>query len=195
MADSKTLLGVASLVLCTIQYIPYYKGIFEGRVRPHAVTWLIWALIAGIAFAAQLIKGGGAGAWASGYTMLLCTGVFLLSFSRGEKEIVLIDWISLAIGLMALVMWAVTNDPLNAVILAVIANTIGYVPTVRKSIAKPYQEDMRSYAISLIKWVCAIAALDSFNATNLLYPVGATVVTAAFVVMLLIRRNQLRAAA
>ena len=192
MTSNETSWGLASLVLTTIQYIPYFRGIFTGRVKPHVFSWLVWALPAGITFFAQIAKGAGAGAWATGYTTLLCIAVFILSLSRGEKKIVLLDWVTLFCALLAIAVWAMTDDPLGAVILATIANGLGFIPTVRKSIEKPYEESIISYCFSTTKWFCSIIAAQSMTVTTLLFPIASVIMALAFTGFVLMRRDQLK---
>lgn len=187
--------GGAAMVLCTVQYYSYFRGIFAGRVKPHVITWMIWSLIAGIGFAAQLTDHAGAGAWATGYTALLCLAVFALSFSHGDRSVTVIDALTLAFSLAAIVLWRVTSDPLNAVILISVANTLGFIPTIRKSYAKPYGEPIASYLVSNIKWGFALAALTSFTWTSTLYPLAAVGMATVFILFVQLRRFQLKSSA
>ena len=55
------LLGLASVIIGFVGYVPYLWGMYQGKVRPHAFTWLLWGLLTAIAYAAQLSDHAGAG--------------------------------------------------------------------------------------------------------------------------------------
>lgn len=195
MPSTATLWGIASITLATIQYIPYLRSIFGGHSRPHAFTWLVWGLQAVIVFFAQLAKSAGAGTWTTGYTALFCTVIFTLALSRGEKKIVWLDWVTLSCAVLAIVLWIVTKDPLLAVIFTTIAGVLGWVPTVRKSIDKPYEESFASFSIAMVKWFCATMAVESASVTTVLYPATCVITTLMFLSLLVVRRNKLKVAA
>jgi hypothetical protein len=189
--DYKFFFATASVVLSVLQYAPYIRGILLNKIKPHVFSWFIWGLPCGIIFAAQLTQGGGMGTWATAATTAFCTGIFLLSFKHGEKSITLIDWISLGLALIAIFLWMETHDPLLSVVLITLADILGFIPTVRKSIAKPHEEGISAYAGSVVKWIFSMVALDSFSLTTTLYPIAMIVCGALQVVLLVWRRKVL----
>lgn len=194
MSNHETLWGVLSLLLTTYQYVPYFKGIFSGRIKPHAFSWLVWALPGVVVCCAQISKGEGAGSWAAGYSGLLCFIVFILSLTRGEKGITPMDWVMLFCGLAAIAAWLVTDDPLGAVLLSSLATGLAFIPTIRKSRMKPYSESMTTYVVSSIKWITAIAALKSLTLTTLFFPVTSMAMGLGFAAWMEHRRRLLNAA-
>ena len=193
MLHNKNFWGFLSLFLALVQYIPYYRGIWTGRVRPHVFSWLIWVLPVAITFFAQTVKGGGAGAWVSGFSALLTLSVFCLSLKRGETSFTVMDWTTLGLAMAAILSWVVTQDPLMAVIFSSVANILGFVPTARKCMTKPYGESLTSYVASVVKWSCSLLALQSLSLTTIISPLGSIVAGTAFVVFVLMRRSQVPA--
>ncbi len=191
MVDYKSVLGVSATLMAFVQYGPYIKDILKGKTRPHAFSWFVWGLPCGIVFAAQFLGGGGAGSWATGMTAAISTLIFVLSLFYGEKEITLLDWISFAVALLAIVWWIATKDPLLSVVLITVIDIVGFVPTMRKSIKKPREETLSTYVISGLKWILSILAFDGFSFTVLLYPVAMVVANWLFVVLLLLRRRKI----
>ena len=189
--DYKTALGALSVIFALLQYGPYIRDVLRNKTKPHAFSWFVWSLPSGIVFAAQLVKGGEAGAWASGVSTFLCTIIFILCFWRGEKNITRLDVVALLLGLVAIALWIITDDPFDAVVLTTVADLIGFVPTVRKSVAKPYEETASTYLVSVIKWTLSILALGSMSATNVIYPLAMIISNAAMVFFLFYRRKQI----
>ena len=192
MVSNLFLWGAVSVVFTTVQYVPYFRGVFRGKFRPHTFSWLVWGVLAGINFFAQVATDAGPGAWAGGYTALLSLGVFFVSFKHGEKSIVLIDWITMVCALLAIVLWVTTKDPLNATLLATFASCLGWIPTVRKSIQKPHQESIQAYSVSMLKWLCSIFAIQSLSLTTLLAPLASLVTGISFIIFMAVRRAQLK---
>jgi len=187
----KVFLGIFAILIAVYSYIPYFRNLLKGRTKPHAFSWFIWSLLTAIAFFAQISDKGGPGAWVTGFTALACFSIFLLSLKRGEKNIVLFDWLCLIGALVALGLWAVSSGPLLAVILITIIDAFGFLPTFRKSYTKPNEETALTYSLSAIKFAIAIAALDNITVVTTLYPASLVLMNGLFVMMVLMRRKQL----
>jgi hypothetical protein len=187
----QVVLGSVAGVLAVVQYVPYIADVLRGKTKPHAFSWFVWSVPTAIVFAAQVWSGGGAGAWATGISVLMCTAIFALCFFRGERTITRFDWLCLGISMIALALWAVTKEPLGAVILVTIADLLGFGPTIRKSFAKPYEETLNTYLLSGIKWTLSIAALSVFDAITLTYPIAMILGNWGFVAFLIIQRKKL----
>ena len=186
--------GLTSVALATVQYIPYVHGILNGKFKPHIFTWLIWAIPGGVVAVAQAVKGAGAGAWASGYTALLCMGVFLLSLSRGDKKIAAFDWVALFLAGLAIVLWMMVRDPLIAVILTSTSCVLGWLPTIRKSFDSPDSEGLIAWSLAGAKWITSLLAVQTVSWTTALFPATSAVMTLSFVILVVVRRTQLNRA-
>ncbi len=185
------ILGLLATVIALVSYVPYFRDIFARKTRPHAFTWLIWGVLTGIAFVGQIAGHAGPGAWVTGFTAIICTVIAAIAAVDGERTIARLDWIALAGAGIALVIWFLTRGPLLSVILITLIDNIGFVPTLRKSYYRPSEETMSTFAMSGLKWVLGILALDHLSVTTALFPVSIVVASWLFVVMLLVRRRQL----
>src|SRR3989344_7888830 len=125
--DYKIILAGIGIVIGFISYASYFRGIFLGQTKPHVFSWFVWAAINWTAFFAQLVKGGGAGAWITATNALLCSVVAVIAISRGEKEITRSDWLSLFCAVAAIIGWILTKNPLTAVILVSFADLFGII--------------------------------------------------------------------
>ncbi|MDO8593079.1 MAG: hypothetical protein Q7R92_04935 [bacterium] len=189
--DYKSILGVIAVALAIAGDIPYFINIFRKKTKPHIFSWLVWGIEVGVAFFAQLAKGGGAGTWVTGFTALSCLAVAGLALFYGEKKITKIDWASFIGALLGIVFWQLTGDPLLAVILAASVDTLGFVPTFRKAYNKPLEETTTTFSFGAIKFAISLAALESFSLTTALFPATLVLSNSAFVIMVLLRRQAL----
>lgn len=187
----KLILGYIAILLTFLSYIPYLKNIFQGKTKPHIFSWLVWTLITATAFAAQIVKGAGAGAWATGATTIICLIILIFSLFKGEKNLALFDWVGLVMSLAALISWWITRQPILAIFLVTIADAISSSLTFRKGFYKPFEETASTFALNSFKWIIAIFALQSFNVSTWLYPVSLIMTNGAIAIMLVIRRRQI----
>ena len=186
-------IGFSATVIALISYVPYFRDIFARKTKPHAFTWLIWGVLTGIAFVGQIAGHAGAGAWVTGITAFICLVIAALAAVNGERNIARLDWIALVGAGIALVVWFLTRGPLLSVILITVIDNLGFVPTLRKSYYQPAEETVSTFALSGFKWVLGILALERISVVTALFPVSIVVASWLFVVMLLVRRRQLRA--
>ena len=191
MSDYHVVLGVLATLIGIVSYVPYFRDIFSGITKPHPFSWIAWGLLVGVAFVAHVVEGAGPGAWASGITAICCFAIGLLAFWNGEKEITRLDWVCFVSSLVAIALWRFVGDALTAVVIVTVADALAFVPTFRKSFAKPHEETLITYSLSIPKWIFGIAAVQVFNLTTLFFPVAIFLMTSSFVGMVLLRRRQL----
>lgn len=189
MFDSKTLLGLLTVAIGIVSYSFYFRDIFKGKTKPDPFSWLIWGVLATITFLAQTAAGGGAGAWATAFSAIVCFLIAFTVYARHDGHIKEADKISLAGALAAIVLWYFTQNPLWAVILAVTVGVIGFIPTFQKAFYKPNEETAITYLLNALKFAIAIFALQSFNLITFLYPVSLVLTNTALTVMLVLRRS------
>lgn len=189
--EYRSILGVAATVVALISYIPYFRDIVAQKTKPHAFTWLIWGTLTGIAFVGQLFGHAGPGAWVTGFTAVVCLAIAAIASVGGQRNIVRADWIALVGAAVALLIWFVTRGPLLSVILITMIDNIGFIPTLRKSYDRPFEETMSTFALSGFKWVLGLCALERFTVVTALFPLSIVVASWLFVVMLIVRRKQL----
>jgi hypothetical protein len=166
----------------------YFTSIFKGKTKPHAFSWLIWATISSIGFAAQVAEGAGPGSWARGFSAATCCLLAALGYFKGEKNITRGDWTTLAVALCAVPLWIITKTPVWSVFIVCIIDTIGYFPTVRKAWNKPYEESAASYFISTLCSFFSLFAIEHYTISTWLYPALLVFSNSALGVFLLVRR-------
>ena len=176
--------------MALVSYIPYIRNMLSGKTKPHAFSWLVWGVLTAVAFVGQVSEGAGPGAWVTGFTAFVSFFIFITALKTGEKDITKSDWLSLIGAGVAMLLWWATSDPLVAVVLITLIDALGFYPTFRKSYSKPYQETAITFAISGLKFIVAIFALENLTPVTWLYPASLVLMNGIFVVMLMIRRKQ-----
>jgi hypothetical protein len=183
-------LGGLAVALGLFGYIFYVRGILQGKVKPHAFTWFVWGLLTAIAFYAQVTEGGGAGAWVTGVTALCSFGFALVGLGASSRVFIAkSDWIFFVSALLTIPIWYFSGSPLWSVIIITITDAIAFAPTFRKAFTHPETENGWTYALSGLKFIVSLFALESLTWTTALYPASLVVANLAFVGMLLWRRQ------
>jgi hypothetical protein len=186
--DDKTLLGILTIIIGILSYILYFFGIFEGKTKPDPYSWLIWGVLATIAFFAQSASGGGPGAWATALTAAVCLIIAMISYARYEGKIKKVDIVSLVGALLAIIAWRLTEDPLWAVVMAIVIGGIGFIPTFQKIFRKPREETATTYLLNGIKFGVALLALGSLTPVTWLYPAALAFMNVSLAATIFLRR-------
>jgi len=192
MADYKNILGYLAVVVGLIGYIFYFRDIFKNQTRPHIFSWALWGFIETIIFAIQVSQKAGAGAWVTGITALVCFLVAILSYKKGIREFLPIDWVLLAASLISILLWWFTKNPLGATILLIITDATAFAITFHKTYKYPFTETLIEYCLAALKSLIGLFALQTYNLNTWLFFAYLSLANTAFVIMVLIRRRQLK---
>jgi hypothetical protein len=191
MFETKTMLTTVSILFALLSYIPYFRDIFRGKTKPHAFTWLVWCVMTTSAYFTQLADGGGVASWVLAFTALVNFVIFALSLYKGETDITPLDWFCLFGAFIGLALFAFNEDELLSVFIVSSVNLVGFIPTVRKSMLRPDQETATTFAFTSLKYFFSVLALEHFTIGTVLFPVTVGISNMFFVLLLLVRRNQL----
>lgn len=191
---SPEFLGGIAVAIGLFGYAFYVRGILQGKVKPHAFTWFVWGLLTAIAFVAQITEGGGAGAWVTGVTAF-CSFCFALIGLGASSRIFITksDWVFFVGALLTIPIWYLTGDPLWSVIVITVTDAVAFAPTFRKAFYHPTTENAPTYALSGLKFIISLLALESFTWTTALYPASLVLANLAFVAMIIWRRRHTQA--
>lgn len=187
--ETRVFFGLLSIAMMVLSRAGYFADIFRGRTRPHMFSWLIWGTISVIGFSAQVAEGAGPGSWARGFGSATCFLLVALSWFRGERDIRRADWLTLFTALSSLPLWALTKTPFWSVLIVCFIDTIGYIPTVRKSWRKPWGELAPSYLFSCLGAGFSLLAIAEYTPSTWLYPLVLFFTNGGMWVFLLARRR------
>ena len=189
--DYHVVLGGLAIATGFVGQVLYIKDLYKGTIKPHPFSWLGWGILDVVVFSAQIVKGGGAGAWVIGVAGLVNTGIAIVSLRSGEKHITWSDWVCFSGALAGIVLWLVTKEPFFAVLIASAVNFLAFVPTFRKAYLRPMEESLNIFVFDIVKFILGIAALQALNPTTVLFPVVSAFSNILFVAMVLLRRRTL----
>jgi len=189
--DIKLIFAISASVLTVLGYFPYLRDIFLKKTRPHAYTWLIWAITQGTATAALLYGGGKFGSIPLIIGTLLVLFVFILSFKYGTRNITKSDTITLILALFSILIWWQLDSPFLAVLAVTLIDGVGYFPTFRKTYSEPSSETLSFWLIMPLVIVLGILSLETYNLLTVTYLAMMATADMTLYLMILIRRRVL----
>lgn len=177
-------------VICSIYgHAVYIIDTLRGKTRPHLFTWLVWAIVMGVAAAVAIVSGATASAWVLGFGCFKSAVISGLALRWGEKQITRSDWAMFLSALSIIPIWALTKEPLIAVILATTIDAFGYGPTFRKAWMKPREENLQSFSFGVIEATLSVLSVVPISLVTILYPASILGMNVALVSMLFFRRR------
>lgn len=161
----------------------YLRDTLRGTTKPNRVTFLIWGIAPLIGVAAALTDGVG---WAilpvfmAGFFPLV---IFFASFVNPNAywKLGRFDYICGFFSVLALVLWAVTLQPLIAIIFAIISDGFATFPTLIKAWKYPETETAIAYAASLFSAGTGFAAIQKGIPSEYIFGIYLVVVNALLV--------------
>lgn len=188
MTDQHLFFAVLGSSIGIIGYVLYLRSVFSGSTKPHIFTWLIYAFIDSIIFVIQILEGGGPGAWVTSIGVIGNTVIALSCIRSGERKIAVSDWISFLSALLGIVLWRMTDNPLLAVCVITVTNTLAVFPTLRKSFRNPYEESVTIWGLDVLRSTFGLFALSSFTLTTSLFPIGVLLTNSTLIGVIMVRR-------
>jgi hypothetical protein len=189
---TKELLSAAAIGLTFAIFVPYIRSIRRGSTKPHAFSWVIWALGTFVVSLAQLAGAGGVGAWPIAVSGLITAYIAVLAYrQKSDTAITRSDWAFLFVAIAAVPCWFLTSDPLSAVVILTGLDLAGFGPTFRAAYSRPHHERIGFYSLAAVRNVLAILALEHYSPTTVLFPAAVGVACLALVAMVAFRRKQL----
>ncbi len=187
MVQAVVILGVLINFAGTYTYI---RDTLRGSTKPNRVTWFLWS-IAPLIGAVAAFYGGVS--WA--VVPVLMTGlcpllVFAASFwnSNAYWKLEKFDYACGAFSVLALILWAVTREPVIAIIFAIIADAFAALPTLFKSWTDPETETAFAYVAAGLSVIASfIVAPPSFIAYA--FPVYLVVINGVMALVIILKRR------
>src|ERR1035437_10852908 len=102
MQSFKIIIGIITIILAVVAYVPYLRDIFKGKTKPSTFSFFTWGVSTLIIYSLQVDGGGGPGSWVTLWVGLICLFIFILSFKYGYKNITRVDVIFFISSLLAL---------------------------------------------------------------------------------------------
>ena len=158
------------VLLALISPIVYGISMVRGVSKPARMTRFIVWLAACIAFVSLWADGSQGAVWLAGIFAFRNTFLLVMSFKYGVGGWNSIDKWCLVIAGAGLVGWQVTGDPMVALLFAIIADFVGFIPALVKTYYDPSSEGPWFYYLESTAVVLNIVVISAWT-LDLLFPV------------------------
>ena len=168
---TKSFFAIASSLFVFLGGIPYLLDIHKKNVQPHVLSWLGWAFITALGAFAMIAEGS---TWIVAILFansLLCFSVVIYSLVKkvgvwaASKYDVLFS-----LGFLGLVLWQVFEQPLIALVSAILADLFFGLPTIIKTYLNPKTETPFVWIAATISGALSLFAAESFVFHEVGYP-------------------------
>ncbi len=172
--------------------IPYIRDIRRGKTKPAIVSWITWLLLSLLAALASYSEGAMVSALMAGALVIECGAIILMSFNRGSFTYTRFDGLCQLAAFSGLLLWWLTSEPMIAIVLFVVIDAIGALPTFRHAWRKPKEETLSTFAWSIAGNALALSAVSVFTLSMTLVPAYLLVLNSALTAEIIYRRKFIR---
>jgi uncharacterized protein with PQ loop repeat len=170
MHDIHQMLGILAGILSILGYIPYIISIIKGKTQPNKATWFIWTLVGGLLAFSYLAEGDQNTIWLPlGYFLgPLITAI--LSVRYGYAVWTKLDIVCIIAALISIIPWILSKDATMTLLINVIIDASGALPTLVKTYREPETEDFTAWVIFFIANTIQLFAISEWGFAAI-YPI------------------------
>jgi hypothetical protein len=185
-------LGCLAALVGVADTIPYLRDMRRGTTRPHRGTWLLWSVVAIVAFWSQRACGATWSLVVCGTQAVLTTATFVLALRVGEGGLARRDIALLGVAGSGLLGWAFVDLPVVATFGVAVADLAGALLMLPKAYREPESETASTFVLATVSGCLAAGAVAELDPELLLFPVYFTLVNGLLAAVILCRRAALQ---
>jgi len=175
-----------SNILVIFAFLVYIWAISKGKAKPHRTTRLVIFLLASIGTLSLFVQGSATALWLIGLSAFFSLIILILSFKYGMGGWSKLDIVCLGIALLGIIIWRITNNPALALYSVIIADFVGFVPTIVKTYHHPQTESWHFFFIGIFASGFNLLAIQKWTFNEYSYPLYLVIIE-AFMVCLILR--------
>lgn len=158
-------------VCIVLSYAIGAKSIIDSKYRPSIYSRVIWLFLAINNFASVLIlKNNFTVILLAGLALLGNLSILLLSLKKSQKTFGRTELLSSILLAISLAVWTFTRLPLLNLTIGLIAHLIGGIPTYKKVIKNPRDEDTLFWLFFCIGSILTFIITNKTSVSAYLYP-------------------------
>lgn len=161
--NSDYLFLVLSGIATFLSYFIYFRSVVKGDTKPHIVSWFIWWLISFIIFTIQIYDNAWIWAFNIWFVAFLCFFIAFISFKKWNRKISKWDSFSLIFWILSIILWIFSDNPFLSVLLLILVDIFWFLPTILKSIQKPFEETETAYFLAWTWYFLSIFAMNNIS--------------------------------
>lgn len=184
MDNLHEILGITAGILAVFGYVPYIISILLGKTRPNRASWFIWTIVGGLLAVSYIAEGDFHAIWVPlGYFFgPLITAI--LSLRYGYAVWTRFDTICIVVAILSLIPWYLSNDATLTLIINLLIDASGALPTILKTYREPHTEDVTAWVIFFVANTMEMFAVTTWNMAAL-YPIYLFLLAGTMVILIL----------
>ncbi len=161
--------GVLSFLPCPL----YLYSMWKGETKPDRVTWWVLSFTTLMIAVTYYAIGARETIWFPiGYTIsFLIVAILSVPYGEGPLKLHTLDRVCLAGAVISGLLWLLLDAPLVALIVAILTEAIGLIPTAVKAYKRPESEGKWAWVLTTIASFLNLFALESWTSILALYPI------------------------
>jgi hypothetical protein len=167
---ARSVVGVVSGLIALLAFVPYIWSCVKGATRPSRASWWIWTLVGAMTCASYYSAGARSSAWITLSYALGPLVIAIVSVRRGSGGFSGFDGVCVIAALAAALLWWGTGSPVVALVLLMVADTLGLLPTIRKTWKDPASESRLPWVLWLVSNSLNLLAVQEWNFAQTFYP-------------------------
>lgn len=183
--EIKTLFAILSVGFSAAAYVFYTRSVLRSA-RPTLSAWISWGLMDGAILAAMIVAGEIAWQMVA-YVIGVCVVLAASIYKKAALDWKRLDTYCLVIVVIAVTLWAISGDPNIAIILSLVAITVGCIPLIANVWKDPSREPLLPWLLITIGGFFGVLAIREWNIAAALTPVWFLALM-GFFVWLLVRK-------
>ena len=135
---------IVMVIFTILAYVRLTKLVYNSKdsgVKPNIASWLPWLVVDASIFLVSIALGEVTQSIIFGIFTIGTIVVLSLIVKNGEIKLKTVDKVSLALSIIAIVMWRMTNEPELALYLNVLVLVMASIPTLSQALIDPRLED------------------------------------------------------
>lgn len=169
----KEVFGILAISLGIVAGLPYIFGIVKRSVRPHRISWAIWAFISLVTLTSYISAGAHWSALLAVAAAFNNITIFALAVKYGTGGSTFQDRVALAIATIGIFSWILTERAAFGLLFALGADLIGLLLTLKKTRYDTNSESALAWGIAVVASTCGLLAVHTYNFAQTIYPVYA----------------------
>ncbi len=162
-------IGILAGAVTFLSHPLYIASIIRGETKPHVLTWVPSAIIAGITLFLYDKAGGEDTIFAPLGDFVGLSLIAIFSLWHGKKDVFIdvIDWFCTLIAMIGLIIYVIFDNQFIAFGSSMIAEIFALIPTMRKTLHYPDQEDFLAWTLTFVGNAINFLAMN--NAVEVAY--------------------------
>lgn len=161
--DFKAIVGMLAGIFSLLGFIPYIITVLQGKTKPNRASWWIWASL-GIVLAVSNYSAGARETMWLLIAYALCQLIIAtLALRLGEGGWNSFDLTCMLGAGVSILLWWWFKSPLVAITISIAIDSLGALPTIKKTYHKPESEDFFSWLMFWMAGTLNLYALSEWS--------------------------------